>query len=723
MKKARAFSVIHRRRGWGIFLFGIGIALILGLSIRSLFSPKILENWVLQKIEEEGLSGRLRVEGVRLDLASSAFPRVAFRIDKLILKGKGPCPSSIFTLHELYLPIGLSSSARGQIAFNTIDIAAGEIAVRPACQENLSVARGDPPTNPRVVKSGAINSQERWKREIDTGLKQLFGYFQRRWPNDWERGVRKVQGLDIEKLAIFDGSSHKRWAMISKMRVELGERESLTLDAQVKVEDYLLKGGGTIRPFSVAIQVDAAQGEVELKGLFQEGQVDASWRADWRDKSHSFSLKAKDFPLRGLPTFYQEWLEKELPLNLRRVWLTCQFDHKSKLGSLFSSDLKMSDCNLYGNGGKLEVQSFRVQFAEKVKISPFSILFDGVSLEHFVSVIGSRGPMGVFNSLGRVYGTLNFESVDQMSGDFDLKGLELAFSNNGVHGLQLISQLRLNLERVKGRVSALINRIDIEEGGFSGALSFNLDPTLTEGDLEVKVEELSFNPAVQRLLVGGELSPLALHGKAKIIKGEVEQWRGTLETQSVRSEYWELDEFKMDMKWMSKTMYGDVRVKSIQLKEGSRVRPITESLLLSKSLKEGNSAWRGLRAELEMDSARGSWKKFKAVNAVDSEIRLFSYGSWFRDGELDGVISVESPTLPKLDWSIVGGWKSLRVFPTAHSVGKLLSLSEKSQQSKKVLSESWFEDLVEEGRVHRRKTGGKTGRKTSRKAGAGQEGY
>lgn len=698
MKKEKNFSPIHRKRGWGLFLFGLGISLIFGLTVRSLFSSRSLEYWVDERLETEGLRSRLLVEGVHLDLRSSTLPRLALRMDRVQYKDSGPCPKFRISFNNVYLPIRFSTLFDKTVALKTVRVGDSELLLNPECSDAVVKLEKEISLKPKTfdIQRKISSVSKKGPKDLQKSLMEAANYFQKRWSDDWQKAKRVVNGFEIERLVVFDAKTQKRWATFSTLSAEFEKDQKIAIDGGVRFDEFLLVGG-SLRPFTFTLESDANMAQFKTKGLFQEGRFNIDWKFDWQGQMQEVSLSTKDFPLRAVAFLLSEGSDRQFPLDLRRVWLSCRAHHKSALTVVLQEVVRLRDCEIYGNGGKLTTTAIQVKWDDKVVVEPFKVTFDGVSLEHFVNVVGKASPMGVFNSLGRIYGSLNVKSAEEVEGYFDLKDLQLAFSNQGNHGRQDIEQVRLEVNYSQNRISGLISRMQFEEGDFSGTMSFNLDSALKEGAVQVKVKEASFSPSIQKLLVDGTLSPLELYGQAKIEDGEVTQWKGTLGVKEVRGESWGLDRFKLSSDWVDRTIFGDLRVQKIYFKDDHRITPIIRSLMLKKELENGESAWTELRARVQMDDVRGSWTQFSVVNENDKSIKLTSKGKWLRDKEINGLVKVQSKSYPSLDWSIVGGWKSLQAFPEPKSLKKIIATNQR-RKDKSLLSEKWFEKMVKDAK-------------------------
>ncbi|MCB0422098.1 MAG: hypothetical protein KDD61_13960 [Bdellovibrionales bacterium] len=704
------FPPIERQKGWGVFLLGLGISLILGLTIQSIFSPRTLQNWVQSHLVNNGWSDRIEIKGIELDLSRSTFPRWAFKVEELVYQQSGRCSPYRVFLQDVYLPFKWLSLLDGKLSLSTVQVGQGEFHVRQPCQEekshedSVASSLSDSESVTGIVKTeGERRVSEKRVLEVlkDTqkGLVELQDYFKKRWEGDWEKGRTFLSGIELRKFSVFDGKTQKRWLTFPKFHIQFISERRLRLESRIQVDEQLFSRTVT-RPINVSLEVHPERLRVKANGLFQEGRIQVEWMLPWNGEDQHLSFKTIDFPLRVLSSGIQSVWDESVPLDFRRLWLSCRWILKGPVQRLASSPLEIKKCEMYGNGGKVATEALRIHNTDGViNVDPFQVDFDGFSVGHFINIVGLDSPTGIFNDLGRIYGSFKVGSLQEMSGVLDVKDMELSFSNHGVHGRQKIEQVRLELDYSRQRFSGLISRIQLDDGSFSGTLSFNLDSGFKSGVAQVKVKELSLNPSIQKLLVDGNMSAMELYGKAKISEGAIEQWKGTLGAQEIVGASWGLKDFKLNSEWHRETIFGDIRAESLYFKKGSRFLPISRALLLNKDISNGESRWQKLSAKMELNAKEGKWKDLKVTYENSPKTRILSHGAWKRDSEMLGVISVHSPLLPKLDWTVVGDIKSIQVFPSAASIRKILVASKKNRLQDSIVSEKWFEEMVEESRL------------------------
>jgi hypothetical protein len=344
----------------------------------------------------------------------------------------------------------------------------------------------------------------------------------------------------------------------------------------------------------------------------------------------------------------------------------------------------------------MEMSKFQVRPIDGKLLQPFNIQLKGLSLEHFVRVIGRSRPMGIFKQLGRVDGELVFQSNREMNGQIDLKNLIVSFSNQSVTGRQKISLVRTSLDFSGGRFSGIVNTVSLKEGLFAGDVSFNFDSAFRSGVIRAKVKELNFSPSVQNLLVGGEILPLELYGQAKVEQGEFEHWVGHVGTAGVRTRNLQTGRAKFLTEWkrQDQELKGKLSVESLHLEKSLNLSEVLHPLFLRPSTETLPTHWKGLHANISVKSDGGSWKQLGVLGENgEQSIKLSSQGAWKRDGEIVGQINTKMRGLPSLEWNLIGDRKRLSAFPSSAMLRGLAKRAERLSTKDQALDHKVFESL------------------------------
>ena len=730
---------IQRKQGWGFFLLGLFIATVFGFSVRSYLGPKSIAYWIQEELKKNDLDGKVVVRNPRLSLQRNSFPRIGLNIEFVSLPVGPVCgehrANSDLKLESVYIPLQVGSLLQGRIKLADAVIKRLEWTVFNDCNSSSLVdgsERADDLNKkpPEALVAGEVPRKNRPldKNDVRT-LKKSLGdlskakdivqsqfflgakdYFKNRWRNDWKNTNELISGLHIEQLDLFIGQQ-QRWAQLLNFRVAIEDNGLINIHTKAHIESFVF-GGYEVRPFDIRLDVNSSTAQIKLEGLLREGLVKFDWLVDWSKDQQSWDLMMKDLPLETVAATVSQWNPKELPsLNFNQTWASCNARQKSSLLNYSSEPIYVTNCLAYGKGGKVEISDLSFQIHGMALVEPFKVGLNGFSIEHLGSAVGRKGFGGAFNKLGRIFGNLEFKAFDDVSGLLHFKDMEVAFSNRGSHGRQVVKNVMTEISYQNQRFSGLVRRIELDKGFFAGTLSFNFDHLFKSGAIQLKINQLQFSPSIQKLMVDGEMDPLEIYGQALVTDGMFSNWRGVLGVPKARGKYWQVQRIKIDSTWESAVFKGKLVIEKFQLEPEERFSQVIHPIFLELDQKPKLTQWRSLVANLEIDSLGGQWSGLKVkLNREGGFLRgrLKSEGTWLKNEKIKARVELSRPNWPNMAWGLDGDWSEMYIYPSLEMVKKLAlqSRTQKVKLNDKVLKNLKLrrEEFVQENLTSKKST-------------------
>ena len=454
----------------------------------------------------------------------------------------------------------------------------------------------------------------------------------------WSDLASHLAGIDLEDLVV-SYERNRTWGItIPRAKIRFGTRTSL--GAQLIVIKSLAEG-----ELHHDVNLTASGEGDELSWAvhtgFKEGQIEFGGK--WNFASNRVSAKAQltQLPLKDLSGELHQMGFLARDIKAREAWLTCGINWEGPADHPEHDPLIVRGCKLEGAYGRVDMAEGEVDLARETTFRrPATILVQNLQLQPLLEALGVKGLPSLVARPGAWTGTANYSNPRSWHVDGDLNNVEIVFSNLSVRGKQVINKVGLKIIREGANLGVRLERAEVDGGEFKGRVTAQLDLENSDGasgPLAVDVEALRFAPAIQHLLVGGEIAPMTVRGSGHFQHGRVSDLAATIIAPFVRAEGWraEIPTLRLQIK------PGQMRLDAtlVRAEANSRFRFYPQLTLTGRAAAGGELAWQHVSATFIFGEMGGTFEPVEAEEVADRTPWKLR-GDWVRDGQMHATLAI-----------------------------------------------------------------------------------
>lgn len=652
-----------RATGWAWFTIGILLALFFGGAVRALLSEKQVRLWMESTLAREAPPYDVIVERARIRLAEGIWPRLGLEVEGVEVVPKDLCRVPFrLKVGRLFLPVQVGQAVRGNLKFGVIraqDLRVNRVTESCAKPNENPIPTVNPvtvlspPPSPSVVGSSLQN------------------FIRARWVKELKATERWLEGVEIQNVRVDGLPAPMDWAEILSLKLSLAQT-SAELRATFRPGELWSEALDS-PPFSLHLHLGEESGHGEVSVPLGEGKVVAQAEMDFANLAATGRTSFEFVPVSLVIEALRHWGVITDPLQPKRTWLTGQLTWQTKGLDFQDVQIAGENLKLAGDPGEVLITALRV-FRHPLgwEMDPLVIQLKQFSLQHLLDFLGRKGYTGVIGAFGFLSGELKVKSPDEVQFGGRLEGLELNFSRRSVRARQKFKSFHGELALKDGRVSGLVKDFELENGVLKGLISINLDRHFLAGVFQVRLDEILFQPNVQRLMLGGEMAPMALFGQGRLEGGQVNFWSGELGTARIDAANWRVDTLKVHSEFAKGQMALSVRMLGAEVGESNFIWPQLKPLFLGYEKIGSPLRLRHLSGRLEIFAGGGRWRNTMAT-VKPGEVLLSSHGNW-QGNLVEGLVSVDFPGVKMVRWELKGPWSNLEISPSARTARELRRL-------------------------------------------------
>lgn len=641
----------------------------MGVSFRIYFSPARIKSWIEAELKRQPAKIDLQFQSAQLSLSRGAIPQLAIRLTDVQGRSARSCAKEPgFHISEIYIPFRLVPLFQGRVAVGTVHgrtLVVDLDALRDRCDSEslmksdreVESVRAEAATSKGKAEGEPSSSEPSSSQELTTGSVRPW------WtPAQIQTVQNLVSGLSFDLIELkFERAKKQILFEDVSVRADVASH-ALSLATDVRVPPELLYGQ-QLPPFALEATVRPDSADVEIKGNLAEGSLSglATLKAMPGDVMLDAHVQATSIPLSALLPFIRRagWMTQDLQPKF--LWLQCEAAVRGQIRHLFREHpVRIEKCALEGESGKIALD--QATFGPGDRMEPFEITLAGVDIERALAMFGRKGPSGVMSKFGRLSGRVQVKSRDDIVFDGALLDAQFLFSRQSVRVQQPVPEIRGRMDYRDGRWRMAAEEIQLTGGTFAGRVSVEMEKDLSAGKLDVAISDFRPNPAVQKLLIGGEWEQLTLSGQGEIREGLVGLFKGDLRLGGVKGAQIRARELiaRATLEGGQAKLDGTI-VEGAFLK-ASRAFEVMAPIFLGHDWTEEWIDFSDAHAQLSLQDRDLRWEKASAL-LRKKQIWVSSAGTWKDGGGLQGWVSVDFPKLKKLRWDLSGTTREPKLSP------------------------------------------------------------
>ena len=677
MRRSRSLQsrYVDAQGGWRYLFFSLAIAGILGLSFRLYFSPDRVKHWVSDVIKSQKGPEAIAFDGAQFRLSKGAVPSLAIVVTGLRVAPAPQChPEPSLTIGELTLPFRFLTLFTGRVAVGTVS-AAGVVVdldgFTDRCEkaETASPPQAAPPIAVSLKGQSLVNRSA--ERPSDTEVKPW-------WTERQLQDVKSfVDGVEFQQVEVQFENRTKR-VYLDSFSAELSgsalnDREQVSLRTELRFPPEIVYGE-KIPPLVIEAKARADHAEVSILAHLSEGRLNASMEMSPGPQGNpKVELRAtvENAPLSTLVPLLTKSGIVDNSFEPRFLWLDCSTKIKGSFQGLFNNHpLQVENCNIEGENTKVEILSATRK--PDGTWEPFRVHFAKLDLNKLMQTLGVRGPEGISSDFGRLTGDLDLRGPESALFNGGVEGTRFFFSRRNLRAEQRMSRLGLHIELLNGRFKGGTDEVTIDNGEFSGSMSFDLERHLKDGSIVVQIQNLVFDPRVQSLLMDGLIGPLSGSSESHIVGGRLKSLEADLKIGSSQGRDWKFESAEIHSS-LQDSGHVAMTLKSPQIEINHQSLMFTSAtpLFFNHQFQEEWLAAKNFSAEARIPDGGGiRWNKARAA-IENGRVLLSSEGAMSRENELFGWVEVDYPKAKHLRWSLTGSIEAAKLSETSSTLKEL----------------------------------------------------
>lgn len=625
-----------------IFLSGLLIALIFGLAIRGLLHPAKIKHMM------EGAAARIHPElrvsfaDARVELSSGGIPGLAVVVEKVAMESDQACwMRPRLSADLIRLPVSLAAWFRGESVFKVVQVGQVELALDPRRPADCgSLASAAPVTveaapAPAASESGPPTGGVRIVRRAEAPTAP--------------RTSGDIEGVEIQSLAVsWSGGERSGQMRASDFAFQVRSSRPRVYQLRATLRELEVAPVGR---WEAPAQLDVEYTEfpenlleLRLAGRVREGSYSVRVGSSLRESRVTVAAEARHVPVRSLVELAQTFDPTLEVLKPRQSWVSGKLDWSGSVSEWQTTPLQLSHLQLEGDLGEVLAAQVEIRSLQPLRWAPVTVQIQNLDLDSLLRSIERAHPSPTLARLGRFRGVAEFEDAANFRLIGEQSGVEFVFSNKGQRETQSIQRMQGDLRRRQGVWNLVVDRIELDQGVFSGDLAAMASPDLQDLELKVRSDGFTLSPAVQRLMTrDGSLGRLQALLEIKLRNGAVRALKGRVQIPEMRLEGMAFEKLVVGLETSGEEVVVSPRSESLRLSPGSPAWVVLgETLPASWRDANGEASFQAVQGQFRLrDFSKLRWTSFSARGAVPSS-RLQSKGGWDENGILQGDLRIQS---------------------------------------------------------------------------------
>ena len=618
-------------KGFALFVVGLVLATFIGGAVRTVLNSAQFNERLASEIKSRFPKHEFQIGRTELMLSRGIWPALGVRVRDLTFKQE-VCGKLSFILNfpQATLPVSLLSLVRGKLRLADVEIDGGGI--------HLDYK----PCVAQPSAEGAIHGGDENRAREFTMPKF-----------DFRQAANVLNGLDLRNFAV-TYEKNPTWKLILNSAY-LGLGEDMALIAHVDVQKSL-PFGTLSHPLELHVHGDHNVLHWIFKADFKEGHVQFDGSVDLNNQASIMKAGFRQVPLKDLSNeMYLSGLT-EREFNFKAMWLSCALKWEGKLNDYEASPVNIRDCRVEGSYGHAELETADLWLSgPELFKTPARLRITKLQIGPAAEALKREILPAVIPRLGVWSGVLEYSSDQSWALDGVLENLEIVFSNQSMMGKQIVDGAYTVMKRSGGKTVAKLDTIKLRDGEFEGSVDFDFAGQLRDGTFRAHIEKLSFNPQIQRLLVGGTIGKMKGAGQGTLSAGELSQWSGNVSIPEIKGEGWSSEDLQVRSRLHGGSFEIDGTVKKFRVSSSWNFYP---QLRVMRGEVHDTFAWQDISAKLDIHKAGGTLRELRGQEEGGGVWRM--RGNWQRDGFFNAILGVAGGKRPQ-NYSLRGEKGSLSV--------------------------------------------------------------
>jgi len=615
--------------GFALFVVGLILATFVGGAARTMLGSDKVHERIVTELRARFPGRDIKVGATEVLLSRGIWPALGLKIRDLSFQ-QTTCGRLSFALEvpSAVLPVNLWSLRSNKVRLGDIELAHGKLHFdyRPCpTAEGKPEEKKPAPAAPQLPAVTDVKPPPEWHPP-------RFG---------WKEWGRALDGAELHDFQV-TYENNPTWKLHVRF-AQLDFTNEFHGNASVEVQKSL-PFGSLVHVVEMDAHSDESVLQWQINSDFKEGRV--TWKGSWDTSSHaaSTSVDVSQFPIKEVLAEMNQMGFIDREVQMKATWISCGASWEGSLIKAYESPVRLQSCKLEGayGGAQLDHADLFPLYGELLKV-PLELRVQNLQVQPLVEALNRQVLPTVINKLGTWSGSVRYLNKNSWSINGYLSGSEIVFSNQSVRGKQTLRSVHTVAEKVQGLVAVKIDQVEMSDGKFSGLVEFSLNDDWRNGTFRAEIDNLTFSSNIQSLLLGGGWQNLRLNGSGSLLNGELNDWKGVIESPQLGGDGWTGANLHVQSKYVPGVFTLEGKVDRIEVLPPWKYFNTVKERLVSEA---SSLALKDVRAKVEVRKSGGEILSLSAVDELSGK-GWRGRGNWQRDRELVAVLSGHVQGRPK----------------------------------------------------------------------------
>lgn len=627
-----------------VLVSGLILAFFIGYTTKSLLSPARVAAQIEKAASHIHKDVKVSFSSAQVSLNDGILPRLAVIISQVRMESSQTCwAAPVLEVDELRLPISLIAILRGQAPVQTVEADNVILTLREAlqnCDQKEQKKVEKPATVKPLVSLSPVEQEQKYQND--------------------------VRGISIQKLQIIAVKYPQYSSELLNFAVRVKSFEPKVIEVTAK--SHLLKDaqvGDYLSHANLYVQYKESPEETvqaHFFGNWREGHYSVIANYTLDERLLAIETDLKHIPLSQILSILQKYDMVSKELNGRQVWISSKARVVAPVEQIRHSPIEVRDTRLEGDLGEMRVDRIDISSLEPLKYSPIMIDVKKLDISKLLFLFNRPKNTSMLGELGTFTGRAEIVSDKKMQMTGEHSGLEFVFSNKGQREVQVIEHVVGDIAFDGDNWNFSIKRVEPRGGVFVGNLKLKADRDFRDVELKTRIDEISLDPQVQKLMTnGGDLGLMTIDADMRMKNGQMNYLKGLVRVDSMNVEGLSFAKSKANVDWNQGEVVIHTQVKSLKVSTdspgGEVLKQVTDpswwsqdSLVLNdlsgqfhgKSFK--SLAWKGVQAQIGKAGklqTDGSWDEAGRLKGFVQNREGKAHKKWLIDGDREVPLFVE----------------------------------------------------------------------------------
>ncbi|HEX7673506.1 MAG TPA: hypothetical protein VF412_05015 [Bdellovibrio sp.] len=614
--------LVTEQPGMRVLIIGLILSFFIGYIVKSVLSPSRVSAQIEKAAGHIHKDIKVRFDDAQVSLSDGILPRFSVVIKNAEMESDQACwMSPILQIDELRLPISIWGLVTGHSLIKAVEADNVTLTLRgniKDCERKQEEAKEEKPAPAPLVTLSQNQQAEKYQNAVN------------------ELSIRDF------KIVLNEYPQYPSELLDFVVKVKSFEPKVI----EVTAKTHLLKDE------SVGDYLSHANLFIEYKES-PEQQVQSHFFGNWREGHYSMianytiadhllniETDLKHIPLSQVLSLLQKYNLVSKDLNGKQVWISANARMTADAQKLREAPLEVKNFLVEGDLGEMYSEQITFTSLDPLKYRPIGIDVKKMRVNQLLNFLNRNQSHKILGDLGSFSGRAEIKSENSIHLAGEHTGLEFIFSNKGQRELQVIDRMLGDIDLQGDFWTFQVNRVEPRNGTFLGNVKMKADRDFKTVDLKAHIDEITFAPAIQKLMTnGGEVGLASVNADAKVENGNLSYLKGLLRIDNMNIEGMEFGKTRGEFDYSKNEILMNTKVQNLKVGLQSPGAVVMRQITQPEWWVDQALDIQDMNGQFHFkDLKHLQWRNFQGKMGKDHKFSVD--GAWDELGQLKGSVQV-----------------------------------------------------------------------------------